>query len=187
MTTETRRSFNAQMLSSLMAYGLIETLFDRNLLADEIKPVIQKWLVDLVELGRDVKDRKIKDTEWQTKIEELYKKVDLAELMRFLDLDKVEKNVRYPEKGAANLGIDPSKVEGAPRLAFGKQIFACSKGRSIVPHGHDNMCTGFIVLKGEWAGKHYDRVEDNADHYLMKPTLDRVFKPGECSTVSDHK
>ena len=27
MTTESRRSFNAQMLSSLMAYGLIEGLF----------------------------------------------------------------------------------------------------------------------------------------------------------------
>src|SRR5262249_23136388 len=95
--------------------------------------------------------------------------------------------LRYPEKGAANLGIDLSKVEGLPRLAFGKQIFACQKGRSIVPHGHDNMCTGFIVLKGDWAGKHYDRIEDNADHFLIKPTLDRTFKPGECSTISDHK
>src|SRR5437667_412060 len=80
--TTTRRTFNAQMLSSLMAYGLIETLFHRNLLADEIKPVINKWLTDLAELGRDV---------------------------------------------------------------------------------------------------------NNADHYLVKPTIDRVFKPGECSTVSDHK
>ena len=31
------------------------------------------------------------------------------------------------------------------------------------------------------------RVEDNKDHYLIKPTIDRVFKPGECSTISDHK
>ena len=58
------------------------------------------------------------------------------------------------------------------------------KGRSIVPHGHDNMCTGFIVLRGDFAGKHYDRVEDNEDHYLIKPTIDRTFKPGECSTIS---
>src|SRR5262249_16085471 len=36
-------------------------------------------------------------------------------------------------------------------------------------------------------GKHYDRVEDNKDHYLIKPTIDRVFKPGEPSTISDHK
>ena len=56
-----------------------------------------------------------------------------------------------------------------------------------MPHGHNNMCTGFIVLRGEFDGKHYDRVEDRADHYLIRKTVDRVFKPGEFSTVSDHK
>ena len=98
------------------------------------------------------------------------------------------KDVKFPEQGAANLGVDLSKVEGLPKkLVFGKQIFALKKGRSVVPHGHDNMCTGFIILRGEFAGKHYDRVEDNKDHYLIKPTIDRTFKPGECSTISDHK
>jgi hypothetical protein len=43
------------------------------------------------------------------------------------------------------------------------------------------------VLKGDFRGRHYERVEDNADHYLIKPTIDRAFKPGECSTISDHK
>jgi hypothetical protein len=57
----------------------------------------------------------------------------------------------------------------------------------VVPHGHDNMCTGFIVLRGDFRGRHYERVEDNKDHYLIKPTIDRTFKPGECSTISDHK
>jgi hypothetical protein len=61
------------------------------------------------------------------------------------------------------------------------------QGRSVVPHGHDNMCTGFIILRGNFVGKHYDRVEDNSDHYLIKPTIDRAFKPGECSTISDAK
>ena len=187
MLLSTRRTFNTQLLGSLMTYGLIETLFQRDLFADEVKPVINKWLIDLHELSQDVKNRKIKDIEFQAKLEELYKKVDLAELVKLVDLDRVAKDVKYPERGAANLGIDLSKVEGLPqRLVFGKQIFACKKDRSIVPHGHDNMCTGFIVLRGNWVGKHYDRVEDKSDHYVIKPTIDRTFKPGECSTVSDH-
>ena len=61
------------------------------------------------------------------------------------------------------------------------------KGRSVVPHGHDNMATGFLVLKGKFRGRHYDRVEDRSDHYIIRPTIDRVFKPGEFSTISDHK
>lgn len=188
MPLSSRRAFNSQLLGSLMAYGLIETLFRGDLFADEVKPVINQWLAGLAELSNDLKSRKLKDVEFQAKLEELYKKVDLADLCRVLDLDKVAQNTKLPDNGAANLGIDLSKVEGVPqRLVFGKQIFAMKKGRSIVPHGHDNMCTGFIILRGDFEGKHYDRIEDRSDSYLIKPTLDRVFKPGECSTVSDLK
>jgi hypothetical protein len=176
------------MLGSLTAFGLIETLFQRDLFADEIKPVINKWMADLAALCQDVKDQKIKDVDFQGKLEELYKKVDLAELVKLIDLDRMAKDVKYPEKGAASLGFDLTRVEGLPkRLVFGKQIFAMKKGRSVVPHGHDNMSTGFIVLRGDFRGRHFDRVVDEKDHYLIKPTIDRAFKPGECSTISDHK
>ena len=188
MENLSRRSFNQQLLGSLTAFGLIETLFAGDLFADAVKPVIQKWMADLNSLGKDLKDQKLKDVDFQAKLEELYRQVDLAELTKLIDLDRLAQKITYPAKGAANLGIDLSKVEGLPsRLAFGRQIFAMRKGRSVVPHGHDNMSTGFIVLRGDFVGKHYDRVEDRADHYLIKPTIDRVFKPGECSTVSDHK
>jgi hypothetical protein len=188
MTLPTRRTIHRQFLGSLMAYGLIETLFQRDLLADSVKPVVHKWLADLNELSRSLKDHKLKDVDFQTKMEDLYRKVDLKELCSFLELDRVRQTVKYPERGAASLGIDLSKVEGLPgRPVFGRQIFAMRQGRSVVPHGHDNMCTGFIILQGEFQGRHYDRVEDNKDHYLIRPTIDRAFKPGECSTISDHK
>jgi len=185
---ETRRSFNAKLLGSLAAYGLIDTLVRRDLFADAVKPTVHKWMVELHDLSRSVKDGKIKDTDFQAKLEDLYKKCDLPELLKLIDFDKVVKTAKLPDNGAANLGIDLSKVEGLPQtLVFGKQIFGLKKGRSVVPHGHDNMCTGFIVLAGTFTGKHYDRVEDNKDHYLIRPTIDRGFKPGECSTISDHK
>jgi hypothetical protein len=188
MMLPTRRTFHQQLLGSLMTYGLIEMLFHRDLLADAVKPVVHRWMVELRDLSRSLKDHQLKDTDFQAKLEELYKKVDLKELLGLLELDQVSRTVKFPERGAASLGIDLSKVEGLPKtLVFGKQIFALRQGRSIVPHGHDNMCTGFIVLRGDFQGKHYDRVEDNKDHYLIKPTIDRVFKPGECSTISDHK
>jgi hypothetical protein len=188
MNLPTRRTFHGRLLGSLMTYGLIETLFHRDLLADSVKPVIRKWLVDLNDLSRSLKDHKLKDVDFQTKLEDLYKTVDLAELCGLLELERISSTVKFPERGAASIGIDLSKVEGLPgRLVFGKRIFAVREGRSIVPHGHDNMCTGFIVLRGDFLGRHYDRVEDNKDHYLIRPTIERVFKPGECSTISDHK
>jgi hypothetical protein len=189
MSLESRRSFNGKLLGTLAAYGLIETLFRGDAFADSVKPIITQWMRDLDTLTRDLKlGHKLKDIEFQAKLEELYKRVDLPELLKLLDLDRLEKTVKLPDRGAGSVGIDLRKVEGLPeRVIFGKQIFCLKKGRSVVPHGHNNMCTGFIVLRGDFEGKHYDRVEDRAEDYLIKPTLDRVFKPGEFSTVSDHK
>ena len=183
-----RREFSAQMLGSLVTYGLIETLWSRQLFADEVKPTIEAWVKDLVEMTDDLRGRKLTDLEFQTKMEELYKRVDLTALAKLVKLDDIEKTKKLPDSGAGNYGIDLSKIQGLPGdVRFGKQIFGCKKGRSIVPHGHANMCTGFIILKGEWHGRHYDRVETNKDHYLIKPSIDRAFKAGDLSTISDHK
>jgi hypothetical protein len=185
---ETRREFHAKLLGSAITFGLVELLWSRDLFAEPIKPTIDKWLVELAEMTKDLKDRKLTDLEFQTKMEDLYKRVDLKALCGLIKLDEVEKKTKLPDNGAANLGFDLNKVEGLPgNLGFGKQIFGCKKGRSIVPHGHANMCTGFIILKGNWHGKHYDRLETLTDHYIIKPTIDRDFTPGEMSTISDHK
>jgi hypothetical protein len=189
MTNPTRRTFNHALLGSLAAYGLIETLFHQDAFAESVKPVINKWMGELHTLSKSLKaDRKLKDTEFQTKLEELYKRVDLTDLVKLLDLDRVARTAKLPDNGASSTGIDLSKVEGLPaKLYFGKQIFGMKKGRSVVPHGHSNMCTGFIILRGTFAGKHYDRVETHKNHYLIKPTINRAFKAGEFSTISDHK
>lgn len=189
MSTPTRRTFNHALLGSLAAYGLLETLFQHDAFAESVKPVINKWMTELNDLSKQLKaDQKLKDLDFQKKLEELYKKVELPELLKLLDLDRVARTTKLPDNGASSVGIDLSKVEGLPtRLYFGKQIFGLKKGRSIVPHGHRNMCTGFIILEGTFTGKLYDRVEEHEKHYLIKPTVNRAFKAGEFSTISDHK
>lgn len=178
-----RREFTG----SLLAYGLIQMLWARDLFAADVKPVVAQWFKDLNALGQDLKDRKLKDVEFQAKMEELYKKVDLAELVSFIELDKIAEKVKPPANGAFSAGFDLTKVEGLKGVTFGKQIFCLKKDRAVVPHGHSNMCTGFIVLRGTFRGRHYDRLETKADHYVIKPTIDREFKAGGASTISDHK
>ncbi len=180
-----RRDFLA---GSALTFGLIEMLWARDLFAADIKPVLDQWFRDLNTLGKDLKGQKLKDTEFQAKMEELYKKVDLAELTKFINLDGLVEKVKLPANGAFSASFDlEKKVEGLGSLTFGKQIFCLKKDRAVVPHGHTNMCTGFIVLKGSFRGRHYDRLETKAEHYIIKPTIDREFKPGALSTISDHK
>jgi len=184
---QSRREFHSQFLGSLVAFGLVETLWRCDLFADAVKPTIDKWFLELVSMCKDLRGKKLTDVEFQKQLESLYKRVDLKALCHLVKLDEIEKK-KLPENGALSTGFDLKAVAGLPASpGFGKQIFGCGKGRSVVPHGHANMCTGFIVLKGKFRGRHYDKVESHKDHFLIKPTIDRDFGPGELSTISDHK
>ena len=183
---DTRRRFGEKLLGSVVAFGLIETLYRRDLFADAVKPTIDQWLKDLVAMTKDLRGQKLTDLQFQAKMEELYRVVDLKALCGLVKLDEIEKKP-LPDNGALSTGFDIA-VDGLPKeLGFGRQVFGCGKGRSVVPHGHANMCTGFIILKGKWHGRHYDRVETLKDHYVIKPTIDKEFGPGDLSTISDHK
>jgi hypothetical protein len=188
MPATSRRTFNQQALQMLTGVALIEGLAAHRLFGADVRPVIDSWLIELDTISRDVKEQKLKDVAYQKALEELYRRVDLPSLLKTLDFARLSADVNYPAKGAKSLPVDFKNVSGLPtELVFGRQIFALRRGRSVVPHGHDSMATGFLILSGNLRGRHYDRVEDQADHYIVRPTIDRAFAPGEFSTISDHK
>jgi hypothetical protein len=183
-----RRRFNQQALGSLLTFSLLETLCQYDLLAEEVRPLTARWLTTVNELGRDLHGQKLEQVVWQQKVEELMAQVNLPDLLALIDFDRLTANVNYSERGERSLRFSFPKVEGIPsELSFGKQIFALKQGRSVVPHGHNNMATAFLILKGDLRGRHYDRVRDEPGHMIIRPTIDRKFVPGECSTVSDYK
>src|SRR5262245_31398457 len=120
---QSRREFHAKLIGSAITFGLIETLWSRDLFADDAKPTIGKWLGELVEMTNDLKGQKLTDVQFQQKMEDLYKRVDLKELCSLVKLDDIEKK-KLPDNGASNVGFDLAKVEGLPaNIGFGKQIF----------------------------------------------------------------
>jgi hypothetical protein len=188
MSSLSRRAFQQQALGSLLTYSLLETLFSGDVFAEEVKPLAARWLADINMLSSDLKGKKLEQVEWQKKIEELFAAVELPELMKFIDFEKLKTFVKPKERGEQALRANLPKVEGLPtELVFGHQVFALTKGRSVPPHGHDNMATAFLILQGSFQGRHYDRLEDEPQHMIVTPTLDRKFGPGEYSTVSEFK
>lgn len=183
-----RRQFGQQSLGALLTYSLLQTLYTRDAFGDEMKLAAAKWLKDLNDMSQDVRGQKLSQVDWQAKVAELYVKVDLDEALKFIDFDKLTANLKFRDQGELSLRPKLPQVEGLPTdLAFGHQVFALSKDRSVVPHGHNNMATAFLILKGSFQGRHYDRLEDQGDHFIIRPTIDRAFGRGESSTVSDHK
>ncbi|MBM81060.1 MAG: hypothetical protein CMJ78_10760 [Planctomycetaceae bacterium] len=188
-TPTTRREFTKQSLGAVLTYSLLETVAQTDAFADKVKPTAEKWLRGVHELASDVKDRLVSQVLWQKKTEELFAQANLDELLELIDFETLTKNIKLVENGARSLRFRFPQVEGLPKqLVFGKQIFAIKKGRSVVPHGHNNMATAFLILKGKFDGKHYDRLEDVGNEaFIIKPTIDKEFGPGGFSTVSDYK
>ena len=184
----TRRQFGQQTLGSLLTYSLLQTLYGRDAFGNEMKVLAAKWLKDLNELSQDVKGKKLPQVEWQHKVDALFGQVNLTDTLKFIDFEKLTANLKYKDQGELSLKAKLPAVEGLPTdLVFGHQVFALAKDRSVVPHGHNNMATAFLILKGDFRGRHYDRLEDDGQHIIIRPTIDRAFTTGEHSTVSDYK
>lgn len=183
-----RRYFGKQTLGSLLTFSLLETVFASDALAETVKPIAAKWLAEVNDMSVDLKGKKLKQVQWQSQVEQLFAQVDLTEFLSYVNFDKLTANMKFRERGERAFRAKFPEVEGLPtKLVFGHQFFALQKDRSVAPHGHNNMATAFLVLKGEFQGKHYDRLEDLEDHMIVRPTIDRKFTPGEYSTISDFK
>jgi len=188
MSSISRRDFQQQSLAGLLTWSLLDTLFSRDAFATEIKPIAAQWLAKLNAMSLDLKGKKLDPIEWQKQVEQLLSTVDLPEMLQFIDFEKLSQQAKPKERGELSLQAKLPQVEGLPtELVFGHQVFALNKDRSVVPHGHDNMATAFLILKGDFHGRHYDRLEDEKDFMIIKPTIDREFGPGDYSTVTDIK
>ena len=100
METESRRAFNRKLLGSLTAFGLIETLVRHDLFADEVKPIIERWVARVNELSKDLKGHRVSDIAFQAQLEELYKRVDLTELIKLVQLDANSSRTDYVVRSA---------------------------------------------------------------------------------------
>jgi hypothetical protein len=188
MTSISRRAFGSEALGSLLTFTVLETLFTTDSFGKEIQPVTARWLAELNQMSLDLKGQKLKQVEWQKQVESLLAKADLDDLLRFVDFDKLTAKVEFKVQGERSLRPTFPQVEGLPtELVFGRQVFALAKGKSVAPHGHDNMATCFLVMRGDFHGRHYDRLEDTKEHMIIVPTIDRQFGPGGHSSISDDK
>lgn len=188
MSTLNRRQFSQETVGALLTFSLLETLFENDAFTAEIKPITAQWLKDLNDLGKEVRGKKIKQLDWQKKCETLFAKANLKDLLKYINFKKLTANLKLRDTGERSLRAQFPKVEGLPTsLVFGHQVFAVKKGASVVPHGHNNMATAFLIMDGTFHGRHYDRLKDEKKHLIIKPTIDKSFKAGGYSTVSDHK
>jgi hypothetical protein len=183
-----RRAFTTDLLGSLFTFSLVSSLAENSLLAGPVKPVAEKWVVELQHLSKSLLDGKTQPLEWQRGIESLLRGVELEDLLRAIDYQRLAKTTALPDDHESAEEISLARGRDLPgELSFTPYFYALKKGRAIVPHGHHNLATMHMILHGEARARHYDRVRDEAQHMIVRLTDDKVCGPGAVTTISDQK
>jgi hypothetical protein len=183
-----RRGFCRTLTGTVLGYSLMRTLVTRDLLAGPVQPLIAKWAAEVNAACDGLRGGSIKPIEWQEMIEALLRRIELAELLQFIEFDRLTGGLEFPDLGAGTQAAPFPQLDGLPeRTAFFSKIFGLAHGRAIIPHGHRNMASCHLVLEGEFALRQYDKIEDQGSHLVIRPTVDERSLPGSASSISDDK
>ena len=183
-----RRVFSKKLLATVSSYALLDALMAFNAITPAIKPIVDHWAARLNEYCADLRKESMNPAEWQAKIELLYQQVELDDILAFIDFNNLKKGFSYPDLGVNTRKVSFPELSGLPaRTAFVKKVFGMKKGRAIIPHGHSNMASAHLVLQGEMHLRHYEKIRQEEKHLIIEPTIDRIAKKGDHSSISDEK
>lgn len=188
MDNLSRRNFNTSLLHSLFTLSLVETLCSNELIAKPIQALAKDWLAEVEEASQAMKKQQLKQSEWQSKIAEIFARVEQKDLLHAIDFDRLSKKIKLVGSHEGVIATKPPHSKSLPpELSFDTFIYGLKKGGTIPPHSHRNMTSMHMPIAGASHGWHFDRVADEANHLIIKPTLDNALTLGEVTTVSDDK
>jgi len=72
------------------------------------------------------------------------------------------------------------------RLGIRSDVMIIRAAEQIPPHAHSRVVSGFYVLAGQVAIRHYDRVQEFPTHVLVRKVMDTVLPQGGYTTNSEH-
>jgi hypothetical protein len=196
----TRREFGRAALGSAAGFAFLQTLVsacgtskippqaDRGIIAPKAAQVVRHWAVELNEMSMDLKEAAITGIRWQEQVERLFGRIELKELLNFIDFGRLKEQLELPDLGVDTKPTVFPRIEGLPEnTVFIKKVFGLKKGRAIVPHGHSNMASAHMVLGGSFRLRHYDKIEDTGKGLVIRPTIERTVSAGDVSSISDDR
>jgi hypothetical protein len=184
----TRRSFLEAGVPSLLWLAFLDSAVAAEAVSPAVGPVLDGWLRGLHGHSADLLGGAIPAKAWQDEVRALLERVPLDDLVRLIDLERLMREVALPDDRATTRDPVFPPLEGlAPLRSYVRRVFLLRQGRAIVPHGHRNMASGHLVIHGRFQVRHYERLGDEPQHLIVRPTIDRESRPGMATTVSDDK
>jgi hypothetical protein len=183
-----RRTFLETGLGGLLTVGFLDTLWAAEVVPPAVGPILESWLRRLHGRCADLRGQAIPAAVWQSEVARLLEQVPLEDLLRLIDFEEMVKRVSLPDDRATTHDPVFPPLDGIPeRPSCIRRVFLLRQDRAIVPHGHQNMVSGHLVIQGSLRVRHFERLRDEPAHLILRPTIDRDSHPGSATTVADHK
>lgn len=183
-----RRRFLEANLAALAGYSLIGRALAADTVAPSIRPLALGWLREVAAAANGLKGAQLAPTDWQDAMAALFSRVPLPDLLHAIDFEALAGQLVLPDDRAGVRDPNLPDIAGLPRREHCiLRVFGMARGRAIVPHGHANMASAHLVVRGDIHVRHYDRLADEPDAIVLRPSIDRVSRPGEATTVSDDR
>jgi hypothetical protein len=145
----------------------------------------RRWLSLQSDLARGLASGKISQVEWHRDVNELSRQVDLESLAHEL------RRARVKDAGLP-FGHDPQKRfvtvlgedERPIKLGYGLAIFDFGAESVITPHAHRHMASAHMVIDGVVRVRTFDRVRDEENFVVLRPTSDVLAEPGHAAAMT---
>lgn len=141
------------------------------------------------------------DEDFRMQLEDFYSRTNcqsLIEDLRFPELRTALDRPHAYKVGVVRLASDPQRGGGLARVnpwrrRFGLlqhlhircDVLILRQGEQVPPHGHHRVVSGFYLLEGRVACRHYDRVREVGEHLLIRESLDLIHEEGGFTTNSE--
>jgi hypothetical protein len=173
-----------QLLAILPAFAAFALLGEARAQAPARRGTVRRWIDSQDEIARALAGGTMSGRQWALEVERLGRSVDIAELMAEVGRARVspagEVHGNDPRKRFVRF-LDP---DGQPRrLNYGVALFDFAPHNVITPHGHRHMVSAHMVVSGAFRVRNFDRLRDEDEAMIIRPTRDYVARAGQVSTM----
>jgi hypothetical protein len=165
------------------------------LLAEEVsvaqprrRMAARDWIHRQDELARALRRGQLAPRSWMSEVERLAREIDVAELMADVNAARLSAasppTTHDPRKRWVRFLDDTGEPR---RLAYGAALFDFSPTHVITPHGHRHMVSAHLVVGGSFRIRNFDRLRDERDAMVIRPTRDVIAPVGTLSAMSSER
>lgn len=124
--------------------------------------------------------------DWRAQTEAALAGVSAASLHAAVGCDWDQLEELRQAQGYVSRPLSAAELQGwSEGNAARPKLFALAPGRAILPHAHRHIVSVFIVLEGRVFARHYDRVRDEADAVVIRPSSAGELGAGAVAAISE--